>query len=177
MQLTFVSEFDLLRQSYGDAEIAQKPWMAPANRIVCNKLFKVVRAEEELERLNIEMRRLRTWLYAEEKTYRDAIQSLMDHGDNLWAAELKARHCQRKLVNDNHHRVLNTIEKLKGFTGDVSMGIPLGWTAEMAAALKADARAPVEASEGEVAEELEREACRDDVARLATQVETLDIQD
>lgn len=177
MELTFVAEFDLLRQSYGDMDVLQKPWMAPANRLVCNKLFKVVRAEEELDRLNVEMRRLRTWLYVEEKTYRDVITALTAQGQVLLAAEVRQRYDRRQAVNNNHHSILNVIEKLAGFTGQTGLGTPMGWSEDMVAEL-GKGKASVDMGEGEaVARELEREACRDDTARLAAQVENLNIQD
>ncbi|EIM82093.1 uncharacterized protein STEHIDRAFT_85498, partial [Stereum hirsutum FP-91666 SS1] len=117
MELTFVAEFDLLRQSYGDTEILQKPWMSPANRLVCNRLFKVVRAEEELDRLNLEMRRLRTWLLADAKAYEDAINGLSTRHETIFAAEVREQYNRRQAINNNHHSILNTIEGLTGFTG------------------------------------------------------------
>lgn len=177
MELTFVAEFDLLRQSYGDSEILQRPWMLPANRLVCNKLFKIVRAEEELDRLNIEMRRLRTWLLVEAKTYEDAINTLTERGDVMLAAEVRGRYDERQVVNNGHHSILNKIESLNGFTGQEGSGIPLGWSRDMVAAL-GKGKTSVDVGEGEAAaRELEREACRDDTARLAAQFENFNIQD
>lgn len=177
MELTFVAEFDLLRQSYGDTEILQKPWMSPANRLVCNRLFKVVRAEEELDRLNLEMRRLRTWLLADAKAYEDAINGLSTRHETIFAAEVREQYNRRQAINNNHHSILNTIEGLTGFTGQGGSGTPMGWSKDMVEAL-GKGKTSVDAGEGEAAaRELEREACRDDAARLATQFESFNIQD
>lgn len=176
MAHTFVSDFDLLRQSYGDTEILEKPWMAPANRTVCNKVFKLLRAEEEIDRLHVEIRRLRTWIIVEEKAYKDAIKKIWGSGTPSFAKELERRFARRKAVNDNHHRTLNAIAHLKGFTGDTGAGIPVDWTDEMAASLR-DLEVPDNTEvEGDLAaQELEREACREDAERLAAQIELLSI--
>lgn len=174
MDLTFVSEFDLLRQSYGDADILARPWMEPANRTVCNTLFKVMRAREEIERLNVEIRRLRTWLFVEDDVYRNAITTAIEHGLAALATELRAQHQRRRAVNHSHHRILNKIEKLKGFTGQRGIGRPAGWSEEMVERLRqGELEVPTDESGGEEAAELEREACKDDVSRLAEEVENL----
>lgn len=174
MDLTFVSEFDLLRQSYGDVDILTKPWMEPANRTICNNLFKVMRAREEIIRLNVEVRRLRTWLFVEDDVYRKAIASALERGEFPLATELNNQYRRRRAVNTSHHRILNKIENLRGFTGQKGLGTPVGWTEEMVAQLKRS-EIPVDESGGEEAAELEREACRDDVSRLAEEVENLSI--
>lgn len=174
MDLTFVSEFDLLRQSYGDADILAKPWMEPANRTICNSLFKITRAQEEIVRLNIEIKRLRTWLLAEDVEYTGAITRAREEGRLSLASELQDQYQRRRAVNDNHHRILNKIQRLDGFTGDTRIGTPLGWTEEMMERLR-EVQAPDGESGGEEAAELEREACKDDVARLASEVENLKI--
>lgn len=177
MDLTFVSEFDLLRQSYADAEILKKPWMAPANRTICTNLHKVLRAQEELKRLNVEVRRLRTWLFVEDKEYGDAVARVTSTGGkgvNFLVAEIQERHRKQKSVNNYHHLVLNKIEALSGFTGEKGIGTPHGWTEAMMVPLRKSAQ-PVGESDGEDAQELEREACLDDASRLAAQLESLSI--
>lgn len=53
----------------------------------------------------------------------------------------------------------------------------MGWSKDMVEAL-GKGKTSVDAGEGEAAaRELEREACRDDAARLATQFESFNIQD
>lgn len=174
MDLTFVSEFDLLRQSYADTEILKKPWMAPANRTICNNLFKVLRAKEEIERLNVEVRRLRTWLFVEDKIYCDAIATLVGEGHHLLAAEIQDRYNRQRSTNHYHHLILNKIETLSGFTGEKGMGTPLGWTEAMMVPLRKKAQ-PEGESMGEDVAELEREACMDDASRLAAQMESMSI--
>jgi hypothetical protein len=57
---TFVSIFEILCHSYARSNVSSKPWVLQANREISGCYFKVVRAHEEIVRLNIEMRRLYT---------------------------------------------------------------------------------------------------------------------
>jgi hypothetical protein len=56
----FLSEFDLLHDMCED--VRQKAWASPANRTLRDNYFKIKRAHEEIERLNIEIRRVITYM-------------------------------------------------------------------------------------------------------------------
>lgn len=51
---SYLSQFELLRDCRED--VRQCPWAAPAARMVVQSYLKVRRAEEEIDRLNIEVR-------------------------------------------------------------------------------------------------------------------------
>ncbi|TFY75474.1 hypothetical protein EWM64_g8539 [Hericium alpestre] len=118
VNFSFVSEFDILRHSNSDTDTTAKPWMSPANREIVNKLFKAMRACEEIERLNVELRRLRTFIFSEDTAYLDAITVQQQSGNYLLSAEIKAQYRTRHRINNMHHITLNAIEQLPGFTGD-----------------------------------------------------------
>lgn len=130
MDMAFVSEFDLLRQSHSTADILREPWMVPANRATANRLFKIMRAREEIHRLNIEIRRLRTYMHVEETTYLDAIAQLEADGNLALASEIQSRYLLRHEVHIaiNHH--LDRTTALKGYSGSKETGVPLGWSKE-----------------------------------------------
>ncbi|KAF7346242.1 hypothetical protein MSAN_01851200 [Mycena sanguinolenta] len=65
---TFLSEWDLLRDPDANAKI--RPWASPAARLVLDTYFKIERAQEEIDRLNVEIRRLVTYI-RDEKEYLD----------------------------------------------------------------------------------------------------------
>ncbi|KXN83359.1 hypothetical protein AN958_01534 [Leucoagaricus sp. SymC.cos] len=65
MDYTFLSEFDLLRDSRQD--VRDRPWSTPKGRYLMDKYFKIVRAREEIARLNIEIKRVITHLRDEER--------------------------------------------------------------------------------------------------------------
>lgn len=54
----FLGEFDLLRDAQQD--VRERLWAKPEIRILTDQHFRLLRAKEEIQRLNIEMRRLRT---------------------------------------------------------------------------------------------------------------------
>ncbi|KAJ7819633.1 hypothetical protein B0H14DRAFT_3473004 [Mycena olivaceomarginata] len=60
VEFTFLSDFDLLQDPEGNAVI--RPWATPAARALMDTHFKILRAKEEIQRLNIEIRRLVTYI-------------------------------------------------------------------------------------------------------------------
>ena len=57
-EYAFLSDFDLLRDTRQD--IHTRLWATPAGRLALDTHFKIVRAREELERLNVEVQRVTT---------------------------------------------------------------------------------------------------------------------
>lgn len=56
----FLSEFDLLRDARQD--VRTRPWARPAGRMAMDLYFKIQRAKEEIDRLNIEIPRVITYI-------------------------------------------------------------------------------------------------------------------
>ena len=54
VEYAFLSDFDLLRDTRQD--IRHHPWATPTGRLALDTHFKILRAREELKRLNIEVR-------------------------------------------------------------------------------------------------------------------------
>jgi hypothetical protein len=125
MEYSFVSEFELLKLSQSHKDITMEPWAVPANREVTTKYFKILRVHEEIQRLNVEMRRLRTSIHDEHIMYEDKIQCLHEFNP-LLAAEIQRHYNTRRCVNVTHILHLNTIEGLSGFTGVCGPGTCLG---------------------------------------------------
>ena len=109
---SWLSDFDLLK--YSRADIMQKPWSVPANREVANKYFKVVRAHEEIHRLNVEVRRLDAWVVHEDNMLKSAMDTATD--PHL-AAELHRRYAERRRVNVLHRLRISAIYRLDGYSG------------------------------------------------------------
>ena len=63
MEYSFISEFELLKYSRPHQDITVEPWAVPTNRKVTTKYFKILQAHEEVTHVNIEMRRLCTYLH------------------------------------------------------------------------------------------------------------------
>ncbi|KAJ7805116.1 hypothetical protein B0H14DRAFT_3485401 [Mycena olivaceomarginata] len=60
VEYAFLAEFNLLRESRED--IHAEPWALPAGRAAMDQHFKMVRAEEEIQRLDVEIPRLITYM-------------------------------------------------------------------------------------------------------------------
>ena len=68
MEYAFLSDFDLLRDAHQD--IRRKPWATRAARLAIDQAFKLEHAGEELAWLNIEIRRLATYIRDEDACLR-----------------------------------------------------------------------------------------------------------
>ncbi|KAA1467688.1 hypothetical protein DENSPDRAFT_877519 [Dentipellis sp. KUC8613] len=78
-----LAEFDLLRECRED--IRAQPWTDSRNRQAAVHTLKIERAKEERTRLNIEIRRLATWMRDEEQHLRTHITQLEPQSPNLAA--------------------------------------------------------------------------------------------
>jgi hypothetical protein len=109
---SWLGDFDLLKFSRTD--ILQKPWSVPANREVANKYFKVIRAHEEIHRLNVEVRRLDAWITNEDQVFKEATDAATDP---YLAEEIRRRYAERRRVNKIHRIRISAIYSLEGYTG------------------------------------------------------------
>ena len=119
---TFISEFDLLRHSYSRTDINSRPWILQANREIATRYFKVVRAREEIRRLDIEIRRLFTAIHDEQQHLLKTSDSLA-LTDPAQAAELQDMYHARVRVNQIHLRRLRAIMAMPGYSGSTTRGI------------------------------------------------------
>ena len=53
VEYAFLADFDLLRDTRQD--IRKRPWATPAARLTMDSYFKILRAKEEIVRLNVEI--------------------------------------------------------------------------------------------------------------------------
>ncbi|KAJ7659532.1 hypothetical protein B0H17DRAFT_1212861 [Mycena rosella] len=80
VEYAFLADFDLLRAT--DGELDMKPWTQPAGRHAMDKYFKLLRAKEEIVRLNVEIRRVVTWINNEDEFLRHRESELENAGDH-----------------------------------------------------------------------------------------------
>jgi hypothetical protein len=123
MEYTFLGEFDLLCQSCAD--IRELDWAKPAHREATVKYFKLRRAHEEIEHLNIEVRRLCTSIHDEEAKTTAIINELLV-SDPLLSLELQRQWKLRSGVNAMHAFRLDQIELQQGFSGTRGIGVRMG---------------------------------------------------
>ena len=135
---TFVSEFEILQHSYSHADIASHPWISPANQEIASCYFKVLRACEELHRLNIEIRHLHTAIYDEQYHLYKCAESLAET-DLAQAAEIQEILQICAQVNQHNLAQLRAIFQMPGFTGSTERGVRATETSEAPSAAPADA--------------------------------------
>ncbi|KAJ6528680.1 hypothetical protein DFH09DRAFT_1327690 [Mycena vulgaris] len=118
---TFLSEWDLLRDPEGNAQLL--PWATPAARLVLDIYFKIERAREEIERLNVEIWRLVTYI-RDEKEILDSRAELMERTDPDLAYFVRQYQWKRGRFNAGHIQRLVAMQKKLGqrFTGTLQPG-------------------------------------------------------
>ncbi|KAI6015899.1 hypothetical protein BKA83DRAFT_4060676 [Pisolithus microcarpus] len=120
VEYTFLADFDLLRNATRE-DISQRPWASPAARAAMDQYFKVCRAEEEIKRLNVEIRRIITYLRDEDRYVKACIAQLEVSHPPL-AHQVQLHHNVRARFTDHHLRLLTEVANLCGFTGTTVAG-------------------------------------------------------
>jgi hypothetical protein len=122
-EYSFIGEFDVLR--YSRADTRELDWTKPTHRQALVKFFKLRRAHEEVERLNIEVRRLRTAIRDETAQMSTMISKLV-HSNPPLGRELEKCWKLRSAVNSVHLFRLNEIESQSSFSGIRGHGRRIG---------------------------------------------------
>ena len=116
----FLADFDILRCSRQD--IREKPWVNPTNRILCDQFFKLQRAREEIKRLNVEIRRVITYIRDEEHFLEEQESLLLDTKPEL-AHQIALYNREHGRSNSLHMRRFKKLAICPSFTGDLSPGV------------------------------------------------------
>ncbi|KAI5989484.1 hypothetical protein EDD15DRAFT_2171323 [Pisolithus albus] len=120
VEYAFLADFDLLRDTRQD--ISTRPWASPTARLAINTYFKLCRAEEEVVRLNVEIRRMVTYLVDEERYVR-ACEALYQDAHPMLAYQISKYRTVHSRFTPLHLRYLEKISRLPGFNGMLSPGI------------------------------------------------------
>ncbi|KAI9061959.1 hypothetical protein FKP32DRAFT_1574922 [Trametes sanguinea] len=120
---TFIEEFELLRDTRND--IRDHPWARSDVRELMKKARRVARAQEEIIRCNVEVRRLHTSIVDENRELDTILGTLRSQKDPVWPA-VQEYAIRRKRVNARLLAVISQIYDLPGFTGERAPGTKLG---------------------------------------------------
>ncbi|KAJ7831870.1 hypothetical protein B0H13DRAFT_2240523 [Mycena leptocephala] len=155
IDFTFLADFDILRDPEGNA--ALRPWATPGARELMDTYFKIERAKEEIDRLNIEIRRLVTYI-RDERVFLLAKEAEVRETDPHLAIFIGKYQMQWGRFDEDHMKRLRTMARKLGprFSGTLVPGVRLAPPPEPAT--QGD-RMDTEEEEGEaaaVAAELER---------------------
>ncbi|KAF9472022.1 hypothetical protein BDN70DRAFT_909241 [Pholiota conissans] len=116
VQTANIADFDLLRESRTD--ILSKPWAEGPRREAMNLYFGIKRAHEEIVRLNVEIKRLVTFMLDDHADFYHAVgQTIIT--DPALAAELSREYERRSVIHTQISSRLYQTSKLQGFTGSL----------------------------------------------------------
>jgi hypothetical protein len=119
VEYAFLADFDLLRDARQD--VSNRPWATPAGRLAMDLYFKIERAREEITRLNVEIRRVATYIRDEDHFLR-YWETQTRTTDPRLAHHIKLHRLERGRFNAYHRRRLRDISRLKGFSGNILPG-------------------------------------------------------
>lgn len=175
VEYAFLADFDLLRDTRQD--ISTRPWASPTARLAINTYFKLCQAEEEVIRLNVEIRRVVTYLVDEDR-YLRACEALYEDEDPMLAYQISRYRNIRSRFTPLHLRSLEKISHLSGFSGTLAPGVSvsrgLGDSAGVPQRVHMEAALfslPVDADDGE--EDVDDDADEDQTATLEEECEAL----
>lgn len=125
VEYAFLADFDLLRETREDIRL--RPWAKPAARVAMDSFFKLERAREEIQRLNIEIRRVLTHMRDEDKflRYKDSVTRLTDPS---LAHQIYIHRMEKGRFMEIHRKRFSKLLRLPGFTGDLSYGVSIDRT-------------------------------------------------
>ena len=149
VEYAFLSDFDLLRDTRQD--IRKKPWATPAGRLAMDGYFKLLRAKEEILRLNVETSRLATYM-RDEEAYLQVKEKEIQATNPALACQIRLHRMEKTRYIEHHTTILNDIVSLKGYNGGPLFGVRLKSTTPLAASSSA-APVPGAVSPREVEEE------------------------
>ena len=109
-----LGDFDLLKHS--QHEVLAWPWSNTMHRQMVVKYFKLLRAREEITRLNVEVRRLQAWVDSETTEIKQIATELSAQNPPL-SAELQVLFHRQLRVNNQHQLWLQRIYNLEGYSG------------------------------------------------------------
>ncbi|KAJ7226507.1 hypothetical protein B0H12DRAFT_1205258 [Mycena haematopus] len=142
VEYAFLADFDLLRE--GREDIRGEPWAQLAGRAAMDQHFKLLRADEEIVRLNVEIRRLVTFMKDEEAFLVVEEGSLRAEGKEGLAVQVGLLRMERARFTAVHMSRLVKLSREPGFTGSLLPGVSISRErhTSVARSRDADMRAP-----------------------------------
>ncbi|KAJ7885442.1 hypothetical protein B0H13DRAFT_2235276 [Mycena leptocephala] len=121
IDFTFLADFDILRDPEGNA--ALRPWATPGAQELMDTHFKIERAKEEIDRLNIEIRRLVTYI-RDERVFLLAKEAEVRETDSHLAIFIGKYRMQQGRFDEDHMKRLRMMVRKLGprFSGTLMPG-------------------------------------------------------
>lgn len=114
-----IADFDILKDTRQDIRMLE--WAQPANREGMVMYFQIKRAKEEITRLNVEIRRLLTFLYDDHVDHFRAIHANKTVNPSI-SHEIFLRWQYRTKIHEEIVKRIWQTSKLVGFSGSLHYG-------------------------------------------------------
>ncbi|KAJ7236971.1 hypothetical protein C8J57DRAFT_1529765 [Mycena rebaudengoi] len=121
VEYVFLSDFDLLRDT-NRMDPSERPWAEPTARLATDKYNKILRAREEIQRLNIEIRRVITHMRDEDIFLKQKVAETADNDPTI-SHQIAIYHEERTRFNDLHIKCFRALALEPGFTGTLIPGV------------------------------------------------------
>ncbi|KAJ7713932.1 hypothetical protein B0H16DRAFT_1742959 [Mycena metata] len=124
IEYAFLSDFDLLQKPAELSEV--RPWASPTARVLLDKYFKIQRAQEEIQRCNIEICRVITSI-RDEKIFLVAKEDEVRQSNPGLAWCIRRYWFRRERYDSTHMQRFQDLAKKAGerFTGTLEPGVRL----------------------------------------------------
>ena len=106
---------------FSSEDVRQKDWASPGNRIIRDNYFKIQRAREEIERLNIEIRRVVTYM-ADETDFLHGMEAIVARENQELAHQISCYRMERERSFSVHQACFAKLFKHPKFTGTSTPG-------------------------------------------------------
>ena len=122
VEYAFLAGFDLLCDAQQD--IRSQPWATPAAHQAMDGYFKLLRAEEEIVQLNVEICQFLTFMHDKDA---ELSSKKMEVGltDPALAYQIQVQHSHITRFTPHHLKNIHDIGQLLGFSGNLSCGVHL----------------------------------------------------
>ncbi|KAH8824474.1 hypothetical protein DL96DRAFT_1453307, partial [Flagelloscypha sp. PMI_526] len=118
----FLSEFDFLRAT--GSGVIDETWAHPIARRLADEYYRIKSAQHELQRLNVETKRLITYMWDEELILKDAERSALDDDkDPLLAFAISRKSRRLAPLHKLHRQRLSKVKTHPWFQGSLEPGI------------------------------------------------------
>ncbi|KAJ6603535.1 hypothetical protein DFH09DRAFT_1242787 [Mycena vulgaris] len=130
VEYAFLADFDILRDTR--AEIQSRPWTRLAYRLAMDRYFRILRAREEIQRLNVEIPRVVTWIRDENRFLQKMEAKLREtkgkseeqvDEDVQLAVQVRLYRERRGRFDNSHMRRFYKLASEPGFTGSLQCGV------------------------------------------------------
>ena len=158
---SFLDEFSLLRDTRQD--VREQAWARPAHRETVRQYLRIQRAQEEILRCNVEIRRLHTAIIDEHQLF-DIVQEDLKQGDSPMQGPVQEFILRRRRVNMHILARIQQTYCLPGFSGHTTVGTRKGMSVPTSTS---DTRPPsvdeeIQAIQLDMDDELENDLENDD---------------